>query len=307
MRFTERNETFSIGISSNNINLKIKPMADFRRKPEWLKIRLPRGFKTSQVVGLLNEKHLHTICSSGMCPNRAECWGAGTATFMIGGNICTRACRFCNVATGRPSALDENEIREIVDSVKQLNLKHIVITSVDRDDLPDLGAGHWVKMIETLKRECPGVTMEVLIPDFQGRLDLVDMIIKAGPEVISHNMETVRRLTPTVRSAATYDRSLSVIGHIAKSGVRSKSGIMLGLGETEEEILETMDDLRGVGCEVMTIGQYLQPTKNHYPLQDYITPEQFEKYGEEGRKRGFRHVESAPMVRSSYHAEKHVN
>ncbi|MBD5283605.1 MAG: lipoyl synthase [Bacteroides sp.] len=282
-------------------------MADFRRKPEWLKIRLPRGFKTSQVVGLLNEKHLHTICSSGMCPNRAECWGAGTATFMIGGNICTRACRFCNVATGRPSALDENEIREIVDSVKQLNLKHIVITSVDRDDLPDLGAAHWVKMIETLKRECPGVTMEVLIPDFQGRLDLVDMVIKAGPEVISHNMETVRRLTPTVRSAATYDRSLSVIGHIAKSGVRSKSGIMLGLGETEEEILETMDDLRGVGCEVMTIGQYLQPTKNHYPLQDYITPEQFEKYGEEGRKRGFRHVESAPMVRSSYHAEKHVN
>lgn len=282
-------------------------MADFRRKPEWLKIRLPRGFKTSQVVGLLNEKHLHTICSSGMCPNRAECWGAGTATFMIGGNVCTRACKFCNVATGRPNPLDDKEITEIVDSVKKLNLKHIVITSVDRDDLPDLGAGHWVKMIETLKRECQGVTMEVLIPDFQGRLDLVDKIIAAGPEVISHNMETVRRLTPEVRSAATYDRSLSVIGHIAKSGVRSKSGIMLGLGETEDEILETMDDLRSVGCEVMTIGQYLQPTKNHYPLQDYITPEKFEWYGEQGRKRGFRHVESAPMVRSSYHAEKHVH
>lgn len=282
-------------------------MADFRRKPEWLKIRLPRGFKTSQVVGLLNEKHLYTICSSGMCPNRAECWGAGTATFMIGGNICTRACKFCNVATGRPNPLDEKEISEIVDSVKKLNLKHIVITSVDRDDLPDLGAGHWVKMIETLKRECQGVTMEVLIPDFQGRLDLIDQIIAAGPEVISHNMETVRRLTPEVRSAATYDRSLSVIGHIAKSGVRSKSGIMLGLGETEDEILETMDDLRSVGCEVMTIGQYLQPTKNHYHLQDYITPEKFEWYGEQGRKRGFRHVESAPMVRSSYHAEKHVH
>lgn len=279
---------------------------DFRRKPEWLKIKLPRGFKTSQVVGLLNDKHLHTICSSGMCPNRGECWGRGTATFMIGGNICTRNCRFCNVTSGRPLPLEEREIEEIVESVKKLGLKHVVITSVDRDDLPDLGAGHWARMIRRLKEECPGVTMEVLIPDFKGRLDLVDMVIAERPDVISHNMETVRRLTPEVRTFATYDTSLSVIGHIAKSGIRSKSGIMLGLGETEAEILQTMDDLLAVGCEVMTVGQYLQPTKENYPLQAYITPEKFAEYGEIGRRKGFRHIESAPMVRSSYHAEKHV-
>lgn len=281
-------------------------MADFRRKPDWLKIKLPRGFKTSQVVGLLNEKHLHTICSSGMCPNRGECWGNGTATFMIGGNICTRSCRFCNVATGRPLPLNRKEIDEIVDSIKNLKLHHVVITSVDRDDLDDCGASHWADMIRTLKKECPGVTMEVLIPDFKGNLELVDMIIKEKPDVISHNLETVRRLTPDVRCFATYDTSLKVIEHIAKSGIRSKSGIMLGLGETEEEIIQTMDDLRNVGCEVMTIGQYLQPTKEHYPIQDYITPEQFEKYRLIGVEKGFRHIESAPMVRSSYHAEKHV-
>lgn len=281
-------------------------MADFRRKPDWLKIKLPRGFKTSQVVGLLNEKHLHTICSSGMCPNRGECWGNGTATFMIGGNICTRSCRFCNVATGRPLPLNRKEIDEIVDSIKNLKLHHVVITSVDRDDLDDCGASHWADMIRTLKKECPGVTMEVLIPDFKGNLELVDLIIKEKPDVISHNLETVRRLTPDVRCFATYDTSLKVIEHIAKSGIRSKSGIMLGLGETEEEIIQTMDDLRNVGCEVMTIGQYLQPTKEHYPIQDYITPEQFEKYRLIGVEKGFRHIESAPMVRSSYHAEKHV-
>lgn len=282
------------------------PKADFRRKPDWLKIKLPRGFNTSQVVGLLNEKHLHTICSSGMCPNRGECWGRGTATFMIGGDICTRSCRFCNVATGRPKPLDPKEIDDIVRSVKDLGLKHIVITSVDRDDLPDLGAGHWAAMIRALKTECPGVTMEVLIPDFQGRMELVDMVIAERPEVISHNLETVRRLTPEVRCHATYDTSLAVIRHIAEAGIRSKSGIMLGLGETEAEIIETMDDLLAAGCEVMTIGQYLQPTKEHYPLQDYITPETFEEYGRIGREKGFRHIESAPMVRSSYHAEKHV-
>lgn len=281
--------------------------ADFRHKPEWLKIKLPRGFKTSQVVGLLNEHGLHTICSSGMCPNRGECWGAGTATFMIGGNICTRNCRFCNVTTGRPNPLDEKEIEDIVNSVKKLNLKHVVITSVDRDDLPDLGAGHWVKMIRAIKENCPGVTMEVLIPDFKGRLELVDQVIAAGPEVISHNMETVRRLTPDVRCFATYDTSLKVIEHIAKSGVRSKSGIMLGLGETPEEIFETMDDLRAVGCEVMTIGQYLQPSKDNYPVQEYVTPETFAEYGRIGKEKGFRHIESSPMVRSSYHAEKHVH
>lgn len=281
-------------------------MADFRRKPEWLKIRLPKGFKTSQVVGLLNEKHLHTICSSGMCPNRGECWGNGTATFMIGGNICTRSCNFCNVATGKPLPLDKKEIYDIVDSVKSLKLKHIVITSVDRDDLPDLGASHWADMIRTLKKECPSVTTEVLIPDFQGRRELVQMVIDEKPDVISHNLETVRRLTPDVRCHATYDTSLAVIRQVAESGIRSKSGIMLGLGETRDEILQTMKDLREVGCEVMTIGQYLQPTAKHYPIHDYIHPDVFEEYRLEGLKLGFRHMESSPMVRSSYHAEKHI-
>ncbi len=281
--------------------------ADFRRKPDWLKIKLPRGFKTSQVVGLLNEKHLHTICSSGMCPNRGECWGNGTATFMIGGNICTRSCKFCNVATGRPLPLDPKEIDDIVTSVKELKLRHIVITSVDRDDLEDCGASHWAAMIRALREQCPAVTMEVLIPDFKGRHDLIDMVIAERPDIISHNMETVRRLTPEVRCFATYDRSLDVIRHISESGIRSKSGIMLGLGETEEEILQTMDDLRAVGCEVMTIGQYLQPTKEHYPLQEYIHPATFEKYRLIGIEKGFRHIESAPMVRSSYHAERHIH
>lgn len=284
----------------------IKPTADFRRKPEWLKIKLPKGFKTSQVVGLINEKGLHTICSSGMCPNRGECWGNGTATFMIGGNVCTRSCKFCNVATGRPAPLNPREIDDIVESVKALNLRHIVITSVDRDDLPDYGASHWASMIRAMKTRCPGVTMEVLVPDFQGRTDLLDLIIAERPEVISHNLETCRRLTPSVRCFATYERSLEIIRHVAESGIRSKSGIMLGLGETRDEVIETMDDLRAVGCEVMTIGQYLQPTKSHYPLQDYITPEQFEEYRLIGIDKGFRYIESAPMVRSSYHAEKHV-
>ena len=281
--------------------------ADYRRKPEWLKIKLPRGFKSRQVVGLLNEKGLHTICSSGMCPNRGECWGAGTATFMIGGNICTRNCKFCNVTSGRPQPLEEKEITEIIDSVKSLNLKHVVITSVDRDDLPDLGANHWKQMISSLKRECPDVTMEVLIPDFQGRTELLDMIIEERPDIISHNLETVRRLTPDVRTFATYDNSLKVLEYIGSKGIRTKSGIMLGLGETSEEILQTMDDLLEVGCQIMTIGQYLQPTKNNYQVRDYIHPEVFAEYGRIGKEKGFRHIESGPMVRSSYHAEKHIH
>lgn len=279
----------------------------FRRKPEWLKVKLPHGFKTKDVIGLLNDKHLHTICSSGMCPNRAECWGAGTATFMICGNICTRNCKFCNVTNRKPLPLDPQEIIDIAESVKSLNLKHIVMTSVDRDDLPDQGAHHWADAIRTIKERCPGITMEVLIPDFQGRTDLIDLIIEQKPDIISHNMETVRRLTPDVRSVATYDRSLAVLKYIASKGIRTKSGIMLGLGETREEILETMDDLLAVGCQVMTIGQYLQPSKLHYQVRDYIHPDTFAEYGEIGRKKGFRHVESAPMVRSSYHAEKHIH
>lgn len=284
-----------------------EPEVSFRRKPEWLKVRLPHGFKTADVIGLLNDKHLHTICSSGMCPNRAECWGAGTATFMLCGNICTRNCKFCNVTSRKPLPLDPAEIDEIAETISRLGLRHVVITSVDRDDLPDMGAAHWAKAIRTIKEKCPGVTMEVLIPDFQGRRDLIDMIIAESPEIISHNMETVRRLTPDVRSVASYDRSLEVLEYIASKGVRTKSGIMLGLGETREEIIETMDDLRRVGCEVMTIGQYLQPSKKHYDVRAYITPEQFEEYGEIARGKGFRHVESAPMVRSSYHAEKHIH
>lgn len=286
--------------------MKDNSNADFRRKPEWLKIKLPKGFKTSQVVGLLNEKGLHTICSSGMCPNRAECWGNGTATFMICGDICTRNCRFCNVSTGRPEPLDSKEIDEIAESVAKLSLRHIVITSVDRDDLPDLGANHWATMIRTLREKCPDVTMETLIPDFQDRRDLLDLVLKEHPDVVSHNLETVRRLTPLVRTYATYDNSLDVIRHISAAGIRSKSGIMLGLGETRDEILETMDDLLKVGCEVMTIGQYLQPTKNHYQVQEYIHPDVFAEYAEIGKYKGFRHIESGPMVRSSYHAERHV-
>lgn len=278
----------------------------FRRKPDWLKIKLPRGFKASQVVGMLNDRHLHTICSSGMCPNRAECWGNGTATFMICGNICSRDCRFCNVTGGKPEKLDPEEIKDITRSVKELGLKHVVITSVTRDDLPDGGAAHWAATIRSIHEEAPGVTMEVLIPDMQGKTELLNMIISEKPDVISHNLETVRRLTPEVRRTATYDRSLEVLRYLRNKGVMTKSGIMLGLGETREEIIQTMDDLRSVDCQVMTIGQYLQPTKKHYPVQDYIHPDIFEEYRKIGVEKGFRHIESAPMVRSSYHAEKHV-
>lgn len=293
-------------IRSNNITMKTEKTADFRRKPEWLKIKLPKGFKTQQVVGLLNEKGIHTICSSGMCPNRAECWGAGTATFMIGGNICTRNCRFCNVTSGKPLPLDEKEITDIAESVKELNLKHVVITSVDRDDLPDCGANHWAKMIRTLRKECPAVTMEVLIPDFKGKKELLDIVIAEKPDIISHNLETVRRLTPDVRTFATYDNSLEVLRYLSEKGVKTKSGIMLGLGETRDEILETMDDLLNVGCKIMTIGQYLQPTKQNYTVREYIHPDTFSEYGIIGKEKGFIHIESAPMVRSSYHAERHI-
>lgn len=277
------------------------------RKPEWLKIKLPRGFKTSQVVGLLNDKKLHTICSSGMCPNRGECWGNGTATFMIGGDICTRNCRFCNVTHGKPKPLDKGEIKGIIDSIRELGLKHVVITSVDRDDLEDLGASHWAETIREIKKNFPKVTMETLIPDFQGKEELIDLVAFENPDVISHNLETVRRLTPIVRTFATYEGSLNVIRRIAANKIRSKSGIMLGLGETRDEILETMDDLLEAGCEVMTIGQYLQPSKSNYKLVEYIHPDVFEEYGRIGKEKGFRHIESSPMVRSSYHAEKHVN
>lgn len=278
----------------------------FRRKPEWLKINLPKGFKAGQVVSMLNDRHLHTICSSGMCPNRAECWGRGTATFMIGGAVCSRNCRFCNVTPGKPQPLDPREIHDIALSVKELGLKHVVLTSVTRDDLPDGGSAHWAAMIRELHDSCPEVTMEVLIPDFQGDHECLDRVIAERPDVVSHNLETVRRLTPEVRRTATYDGSLQVLRYLHDQGMVTKSGIMLGLGETRDEILATMDDLLENGCSIMTIGQYLQPSKEHYPVQDYIHPDQFAEYGEIGRSKGFRHIESSPMVRSSYHAERHV-
>lgn len=278
----------------------------FKPKPEWLKIKLPHGMKSARVAGNLNGRCLHSICTSGLCPNRGECWTNGTATFMIGGNVCTRNCRFCNVATGRPMPLDPGEPERVALSVKDLGLKHLVLTSVDRDDLSDGGAAHWVATVRAVRRICPGVTMEVLVPDFRGNREALELVISERPEVISHNVETVQRLTPEVRSVATYDRSLNVIRAVSEAGIRSKSGIMLGLGETPDEILETMADLRTVGCEVLTIGQYLQPTENHYPVREYIHPDVFEKYRLKGLEMGFRYVESAPLVRSSYHAERHV-
>lgn len=280
-------------------------MENSRRKPEWLKIKLPKGQLSTDVLNIVRDHNLHTICTSGMCPNQGECWGCGTATFMICGDVCTRACKFCNVTTGHPRPLDSQEPENIANSVKLLRLKHAVITSVDRDDVEDLGASHWVRVIETVKRENPSTTMEVLIPDFQGKTEFVEQIIQARPEVISHNLETVRRLSDSVRSRATYDVSLKVIRQVAESGIVSKSGIMLGLGETRDEIIETMDDLRGVGCRVMTIGQYLQPAAQNIEVKEYVRPEIFEEYKEIGLSKGFSHVESGPLVRSSYHAERH--
>jgi len=276
------------------------------RKPEWLKTKVPAGKTYLSVREIVETHKLHTICTSGHCPNMHECWGRGTATLMILGNICTRSCGFCNVRTGRPLPADWDEPERVADSVKKMNLKHVVLTSVDRDDMKDGGAEIWALTIKAIKRESPGTTMETLIPDFDGKEDLILKVIEAGPEVISHNLETVRRITPWVRSRAKYDLSLKVLQIIARSGIVAKSGIMLGLGETEQEVLETMDDLRLAGVKVMTIGQYLQPTRNHLPVKEFINPEQFKFYEEEGLKRGFRHVESGPMVRSSYHAEKHI-
>ncbi|MCY1632809.1 lipoyl synthase [Marinifilum sp. D737] len=278
-----------------------------KRKPEWLKIQLPKGDDYAYVNGIVQEHGLHTICSSGKCPNVGECWGNGTATFMILGNICTRACKFCNVPTGKPLPVDTKEPKRLARSIKLMKLKHAVITSVDRDDLEDGGSGIWAECIKEIKETCPGTSLEVLIPDFNGKEEDVQRVINENPEVISHNLETVRRLTPEVRSRAKYDLSLKVLKQIADSGIVAKSGIMLGLGETEEEIYQTMDDLLAVGVKVMTIGQYLQPTRKHLELQEYITPEQFKKYEQVGLEKGFSFVESTPLVRSSYHAEQHVN
>ncbi len=278
------------------------------RKPDWLKISLPQGKQYLDVREIIARKGLHTICVSGKCPNLSECWGRGTASFMILGDVCTRACRFCSVKTGSPQGIvDWNEPDRLAESIEKMNLKHCVITSVDRDDLPDLGAGFWATTIKRVKERNPEVTIETLIPDFNGIEELIYKVIEVGPEIISHNMETVRRLTPKVRSRAKYDVSLKTIETVAKSGkAKPKSGIMVGLGETEEEILETMDDLINVGCQVLTIGQYLQPTRKHLTVKEFVTPEQFRKYKIIGLEKGFKFVESGPLVRSSYHAERHV-
>ncbi|MEL5893794.1 lipoyl synthase [Bacteroides sp. GD17] len=282
-------------------------MKDRVRKPEWLKISIGANERYTETKRIVESHCLHTICSSGRCPNMGECWGKGTATFMIGGDICTRCCKFCNTQTGKPLPLDPNEPTHVAESIALMKLSHAVITSVDRDDLPDLGAAHWAHTIREIKRLNPETTVEVLIPDFQGRKELVAQVIEAQPEIISHNMETVRRISPLVRSAARYETSLEVLRQIAESGTTAKSGIMVGLGETPAEVEELMDDLRRAGCHILTIGQYLQPTHKHYPVAEYVTPEQFALYKKTGLGKGFEQVESAPLVRSSYHAEKQVH
>lgn len=277
-----------------------------RRLPRWMKMQMPKGESYSKVKNTVKKHNLNTICTSGNCPNIGDCWNRGTATFMILGEICTRSCKFCGVKTGKPLPVDWDEPNRIAESVSLMNVKHCVITSVDRDDLDDGGAAFWAETIKKIKEANPETTIETLIPDFDGVVNHIETIIQAKPEVISHNLETVERLTPQIRSRAQYRRSLDVVRQIADSGIIAKSGIMLGLGETEDEILQTMDDLLAVGCKVMTIGQYLAPTMDHIQVKEYITPDKFEEYHKIGIEKGFRFVESSPLVRSSYKAENHV-
>lgn len=277
------------------------------QKPKWLRVKLPTGENYKQVRGLVDKYKLHTICESGHCPNMGECWGAGTATFMILGNICTRSCGFCNVATGRPNSVDWEEPEKVARSVKLMKIKHAVLTSVDRDDLADGGSIIWAETVRAIRRISPETTMETLIPDFKGELNNVDRIIEANPEIVSHNMETVRRLTRKVRIQAQFDRSLMVLKYLKDQGIhRTKSGIMLGLGETKEEVIDAMRELREANVDIITLGQYLQPTKRHLPVVEFITPEVFKELEVIGLEMGFRFVESGPLVRSSYHAEKHI-
>jgi lipoic acid synthetase len=287
--------------------ISLKDNSEIRiKKPKWLRVKLPIGENYRKVRSLVDEHKLHTICESGSCPNMGECWGEGTATFMILGNICTRSCGFCAVKTGRPEEVDEFEPGKIAHSVKTMGIKHAVITSVDRDDLKDGGSGIWVQTVNAIRHQSPRTTLETLIPDFAGNWENLQNIITVAPEIVSHNLETVRRLTKQVRIQAKYDRSLEVLFRLKKGGMRTKSGIMLGLGETDEEIIETMEDLRSVNVDILTLGQYLQPTPKHLPIVEFVTPERFDKYQKIGMKMGFRYVESGPLVRSSYHAEKHL-
>jgi len=276
------------------------------KKPKWLRVKLPTGENYRTVRGLVDQHKLHTICESGSCPNMGECWGEGTATFMILGNICTRSCGFCAVQTGKPEEVDEFEPGRVANSVKIMGVKHAVVTSVDRDDLKDGGSEIWAQTVRAIRQQSPGTTLETLIPDFAGKWENLQVLIDVAPEIISHNLETVRRLTKQVRIQAKYDRSLEVLFRLKKGGMRTKSGVMLGLGETEDEVIETMEDLRSVGVDVLTLGQYLQPTPKHLPVVEFIEPSQFEKYRVLGLEMGFRFVESGPLVRSSYHAEKHL-
>lgn len=278
-----------------------------QRLPRWMKMTMPKGESYSKVKNLVEKHGLHTICTSGNCPNIGECWNRGTATFMILGDICTRRCKFCAVKSGRPLPADEREPEKLAETVRLMGVKHCVITSVDRDDLDDQGAGIWARTITEVKRVNPETRIEVLIPDFRGKTELIQQVIDAQPDVISHNLETVERLTPFVRFASKYRRSLDVVRYIASQGKIAKSGIMLGLGETREEVLQTMDDLLEAGAKVMTIGQYLAPTATHMPVKEYFPPEVFDEYRKIGIRKGFRFVESSPLVRSSYRAEEHVN
>ena len=278
-----------------------------QKKPDWIRVKLPTGKKYTELRGLVDKYKLNTICTSGSCPNMGECWAEGTATFMILGNICTRSCGFCGVQTGRPSAVDWAEPEKVANSIKIMNIKHAVITSVDRDDLKDMGSIIWAETVNAVRRISPQTTMETLIPDFQGNTRNIDRIVQVAPEVVSHNIETVRRLTRKVRVQAKYDTSLEVLRYLKEEGIqRTKSGIMLGLGEREEEVMEALHDLRKVNVDVVTIGQYLQPSKKHLPVQQFITPDVFKKMEVFALDLGFRHVESGPLVRSSYKAHKHI-
>ncbi len=278
----------------------------YLRKPTWLKTQIRSNNNFESVVRTIQENGLHTICTSGRCPNLCECWNKGTATFMILGDICTRSCRFCNTKTGKPLSPDREEPEKVALSIQKMGLKHIVITSVTRDDLPDQGAAHWAETIRSIKTTNPEITIETLIPDLDGKENLLDTIIREKPDIISHNLETVRRLTPEIRTKARYNTSLKVLSYISSCHITAKTGIMVGLGETEDEVCNTMDDVLSTGCDIITIGQYLQPSRNNIPVKEYVTPEKFEQYKQIAIRKGFRHVESAPLVRSSYCAEKHI-
>ena len=286
--------------------MEVKEPSERKKRPDWLRVKLPIGESYRKVREIVDNNKLHTICQSGNCPNMGECWGAGTATFMILGNICTRSCGFCAVATGMPSAVDWQEPNRVASSVKLMGVKHAVITSVDRDDLKDGGSIIWVETIQAIRQASPGTTLETLIPDFMGKWENLQRIIDIRPEIVSHNLETVRRLTKQVRIQAQFDRSLEVLRRLKEGGCNTKSGVMLGLGETETEVLETIDELAQNKVDILTLGQYLQPTPKHLPVIDFITPEKFAEYREYALTKGFRYVESGPLVRSSYHAEKHL-